>query len=181
MVDTMQMSFPDLMKDTVLDPAGMSRSTFSQTLPADVDRQAMRGHLADGRQLPGGYRIYPEHAAESLWSTTNDLANLLILICRAWRGESQLFLKPETVRIMLTPQNGGPYGLGAAIGSAEGVLTVMKGGHNLGYQGYLILLPAEGKGIVVMTNAENGEFLIEALVHRAAEVFGWPPLGELDG
>jgi CubicO group peptidase (beta-lactamase class C family) len=140
----------------------------------------MRGHLADGKQLLGGYRIYPEHAAASLWSTPTDLANLL-LIGRAWRGESQLFLKPETVRMMLTPQNGGLYGFGAAIGSADGVLTAMKARHNLGYQSYLILLPAEGKGMVVMTNAENGEFLIEALIHRAAEVFGWPTLGELDG
>lgn len=181
MVDVLRTPFPDLMNDLVLKPAGMSRSTFSPTLLADLDRQAMRGHLADGKQLPGGYRIYPEHAAASLWSTPTDLANLLLLIGRAWRGESQLFLKPETVRMMLTPQNGGLYGFGAAIGSADGVLTAMKGGHNLGYQSYLIMLPAEGKGMVVMTNAENGEFLIEALIHRAAEVFGWPTLGELDG
>jgi CubicO group peptidase (beta-lactamase class C family) len=66
MVDTMQMSFPDLMKDTVLDPAGMSRSTFSQTPAGRCRPQAMRGHLADGRQLPGGYRIYPEHTRKSL-------------------------------------------------------------------------------------------------------------------
>ncbi len=179
MVDTVQTPFPELMNELVLKPAGMSRSTFASTLPADLDRQAMRGHLTDGKEVPGGFRIYPEHAAASLWSTPTDLANLLLLIGRAWRGESQLFLKPETVRMMLTPQNGGLYGLGAAIGSAGGVLTVMKGGHNLGYHSYAILLPAEGKGMVVMTNAENGELLIEALIHRAAEVFGWPPLGAL--
>ena len=141
----------------------------------------MRGHLADGREVPGGYHIFPEHAAASLWSTPTDLANLLLLIGRAWRGESQLFLRPETVREMLKRQNGGPYGLGAVIGEAEGVLTVMKGGHNLGYQLYLILLPAEGKGMVVMTNSENGAILAEALICRAAALYGWPALGDLDG
>ena len=180
MVDTMGTSFPDLMKEVVLDPAGMSRSSFATALSADLDREAMHGHLADGSEIPGGYHLFPEHAAAGLWSTPTDLANLLILIGRAWRGESQLFLAPQTVREMLTPQNGGPYGLGAAIGKADGVLTVMKRGQNAGFQSYLILLPAEGKGMVVMTNGDNGSILAEALIHRAAQLFDWPALGPLE-
>ena len=70
---------------------------------------------------------------------------------------------------MLTPQNGGPYGLGAAIGDADGSLIVMKRGQNIGYQAYLILLPGEGQGMVVMTNSDNGSILAEALIRRAAE------------
>ncbi|MBC8021408.1 MAG: beta-lactamase family protein [Methyloceanibacter sp.] len=179
MVDTMQTSFPDLMSEIVLKPAGMARSTFAQELPADLARQAMRGHLTDGSKLPGGYHLFPEHAAAGLWSTPTDLANLLLLIGRSWRGESQLFLRPETARQMLTPQNDSPYGLGAAIGEAEGALAVMKRGQNVGYQAYLILLPAEGKGMVVMTNSDNGAILAEALIRRAAKLFGWPALGTL--
>ena len=30
----------------------------------------------------------------------------------AWRGESGLFINPDTAREMCTAQNGGPYGLG---------------------------------------------------------------------
>jgi CubicO group peptidase (beta-lactamase class C family) len=180
MVDTMQTPFPELMNETVLKPAGMSRSTFAQALPADLDGAAMRGHSADGKELYGGYHIFPEHAAAGLWSTPTDLANLLLLTGRAWRGESALFLQPETARTMLTPQNGGPYGLGAAIGDADGVLAAMKRGQNAGYRAYLILLPAEGKGMVVMTNSDNGSILAEALIRRAAALFDWPALGELN-
>jgi CubicO group peptidase (beta-lactamase class C family) len=179
MVDTMGASFPDLMKQAVLEPAGMSRSSFATTLPPDLDREAMRGHLADGSEIPGGYHVFPEHAAAGLWSTPTDLANLLILIGRAWRGESQLFLAPETAREMLKPQNGASYGLGAAIAEADGVLTVMKRGQNAGFQSYLVLLPAEGKGMVVMTNSDNGSILAEALIRRAAQLFDWPALGPL--
>jgi CubicO group peptidase (beta-lactamase class C family) len=180
MVDTMGTSFPDLMKEVVLEPAGMARSSFAKTLSADLDREAMHGHLADGSEIPGGYHLFPEHAAAGLWSTPTDLANLLILIGRAWRGESQLFLAPQTVREMLTPQKPGPYGLGAAIGEADGVLVVMKRGQNSGFQSYLILLPAEGKGMVVMTNGDNGSILAEALIRRAAQLFDWPALGPLE-
>jgi CubicO group peptidase (beta-lactamase class C family) len=180
MVDTMGTSFPDLMKEVVLEPAGMAHSSFATSLSADLEREVMHGHLADGSEIPGGYHLFPEHAAAGLWSTPTDLANLLILVGRAWRGESQLFLAPQTVREMLTPQNGAPYGLGAAIGKADGVLVVMKRGQNAGFQSYLILLPAEGKGMVVMTNGDNGSILAEALIRRAAQLFDWPALGPLE-
>ena len=39
----------------------------------------------------------------------------------------------------------------------------MKRGQNVGYQSYLILLPGEGAGMVVMTNSDNGSILAEAL------------------
>ena len=69
------------------------------------------------------------------------LADLLLLIGRAFRGESKLFLRPEIVRTMLKQQNGGPHGLGAALGEADGILVVMKRGQNAGCQAYLILPP----------------------------------------
>lgn len=179
MVDTAKTPFPDLMDALVLKPAGMSHSSFAQPLPQDIEGQAVRGHFADGKEVRGGWHVFPEHAAAGLWSTPTDLANLLLLIGRTWRGESSLFLLPETVRAMLTAQNGGPYGLGAAVGSAEGTPLLMKRGQNVGYQAYLLLLPGEGQGMVVMTNSDNGSILAEALIRRAAELYGWPKLGPL--
>ena len=107
------------------------------------------------------------------------IADLLLLVARAWRGESTLFLAPDTAREMLTRQPAGPYGLGAAIAESEGALIVMKRGQNVGYQSYLILLPGQGQGMVVMTNSDNGSILAEALIRRAAEIFGWPALPAL--
>jgi hypothetical protein len=45
---------------------------------------------------------------------------------------------------MLTPQGGGPHGLGAAIAGSGRDIVLMKRGQNVGYQGYLILFPASG-------------------------------------
>ena len=55
-------------------------------------------------------------------------------------------------------------------------LVLMKRGQNVGYQGYLILYPASGQGMVVMTNSDNGSMLAEALIRRAASAYGWPEL-----
>ena len=151
----------------------------AEPLPHDREGQAVRGHDANGKELPGGWHVFPEHAAAGLWSTPTDLANLLLLVGRAWRGQSSLFLLPETAREMLKAQNAGPYGLGAAIGDAAGALVVMKRGQNAGYQAYLILLPAEGQGMVVMTNSNHGSVLAEALIRRAAKLYGWAKLDAL--
>jgi CubicO group peptidase (beta-lactamase class C family) len=179
MIDASKTPFPELMAELVLKPTGMGRSTFVQPLPGELTGDAAGGHYADGKNLPGGYHVFPEHAAAGLWSTPTDLAALLLTMGRAWRGESRLFLKPETAREMMSRQNGGPYGLGAAIDEAEGTLVLMKRGQNIGYQAYLILLPAEGKGMVVMTNSDNGSILADAMIRRAAALYGWPRLGAL--
>ncbi len=109
-VDTLHAPFPDIMDELVLKPAEMAHSTFAQPLPPDLAAVAAKGHYGDGKELHGGWRVCPEHAAAGLWSTPSDLANLLLLVARAWRGESRLFLAPETTRAMLTAQNGGRMG-----------------------------------------------------------------------
>jgi CubicO group peptidase (beta-lactamase class C family) len=176
---TLHTPFPEIMERLVLKPAEMAHSSFAQPLPPDLAAVAAKGHYGDGKELPGSWRVCPEHAAAGLWSTPSDLANLLLLVARAWRGESGLFLPPETAREILTPQNGGPYGLGAAVRDLDGTLVLMKRGQNIGYQSYLILLPGEGQGLVVMTNSDNGSILAEALIRRAAQLYAWPPLGPL--
>ena len=69
MVDTTKAPFPELMDGLVLKPAGMDHSTFAQPLPPGLIGQAVAGHYADGKELPGGYHVFPEHAAAGLWST----------------------------------------------------------------------------------------------------------------
>ncbi|MGE5261223.1 MAG: serine hydrolase domain-containing protein [Actinomycetota bacterium] len=179
MIDALHRPFVEAMAQLVLKPAEMSHSTFAQPLPKDLATKAVTGHLADGKEVAGGFHVFPEHAAAGLWSTPTEIANLLLLVGRAWRGDSALFLKPETAREMLTRQSVGPYGLGAAIADSGGALIVMKRGQNVGYQSYLILIPGQGQGMVVMTNSDNGSILAEALIRRAAEVFGWPALPAL--
>jgi hypothetical protein len=136
-----------------LKPAEITHSTFAQPLPSELAPVTTKGHY--GRA---------------------DLANLLLLVARSWRGESRLFLSPEAAREMLKPQNGGPCGLGAAVRDSDGSLIVVKSGQNVGYQGYQILLPTEGQGLV---DSDNGSILAEALIRRVAQLYRRPPIGVL--
>jgi CubicO group peptidase (beta-lactamase class C family) len=174
------MAFNEAMRDLVLRPADMERSTFAQPLPPSLGSEAAVGHYADGRALPGGWRVIPELAAGGLWSTPSDLAKLLIEIARAYRGADGALLKQATAVQMITRQNGGPYGLGGAVSGRGRSLVLMKRGQNVGYQSYMLVFPRTGQGIVVMTNSDNGTTLASALIRRAAAVYGWPALGKLD-
>jgi CubicO group peptidase (beta-lactamase class C family) len=176
MQDIAAKPFPALMRELVLEPAGMTRSTFAQPLPADLQADAASGHYGDGRELPGRWRISPEHAAAGLWSTPTDIAKLLLRLAETWHGFSSVILRRETLQAVLTRQNGGPYGLGAAIAGDGASLALMKRGQNVGYQGYLILYPATGQGMVVMTGSDNGSTLAASLIARAAKAYGWPDL-----
>jgi CubicO group peptidase (beta-lactamase class C family) len=179
MQDATGTPFPQLMRKLVLDPMGMTDSSFDQPPDAALMARATSGHFGDGAALPGRFHLFPEHAAAGLWSTPTDLAKLLVQLAHTWQGFSSIFLHRQTLQEILTPQNGGPYGLGAAVAGDGASLVLMKRGQNIGYQGYLILYPATGQGMVVMTNSDNGSKLAEALIKRAAAAYDWPDLPPL--
>jgi CubicO group peptidase (beta-lactamase class C family) len=171
--------FATAMSRLVFEPTDMTDSAFAQSLPEPLIGRAASGHRPDGSELPGGWRVMPELAAGGLWSTAGDLAKLLVAVGRAARGTSTRLLTQQAAGSMLTRQPPGPYGLGAAVNGGGEELVLMKRGQNVGYQSYLILFPRLGKGLVVMTGSDNGTILANALVHRAAQAYGWPPLTEL--
>ena len=51
-----------------------------------------QGHYADGKTLPGGWRVMPELAAGGLWSTPSDMARLVIEHDRSVHGERSSLL-----------------------------------------------------------------------------------------
>jgi len=177
MQDTSHQPFADLVKELVLQPVGMNDSFFGQR-PRAPGQPMATGHLSSGAELPGGWRAMPEMAAGGLWSTPTDLARLLIDISKSYKGMEDALLSQAMAREMLK-QNGGPYGLGVAVSGSGRSLVLMKRGQNVGYQGYLLIFPATGQGVVVMANSDNGTILATSIIRKAAALFHWPRLGEL--
>jgi CubicO group peptidase (beta-lactamase class C family) len=174
-----KMNFQDALENLLLRPAKMSNSMFLQPPSAALARRAAPGHDANGNELPGGWRVVPALAAGGLWSSAMDLAVLLMELERASRGESGALLAHATAQAMMTQQNGGPYGLGAAIAGSGESRVLMKRGQNIGYQSYMLLFPEAGQGMVVLTGSDNGTTLATALIRRAAAAYKWPQLGPL--
>ena len=96
----------------VLEPLGMSRSTYENPLP-EAQGNIAKAHDEQGRPvaLPRGYEAMPEMAASGLWTTPTDYAKLIVALIESYRGKGS-FLRTDTARQMMTEAACSPVGLG---------------------------------------------------------------------
>jgi len=176
MVDVTDRPFPELMRELVLEPAGMRHSTYAQPLPAALATRAAVAHGPRGEPIAGRWHAYPEMAAAGLWTTPSDLARFALAITRAYRGEATTgLLAPATVRTMTTAVDAeAGYGLGFGLeATADGDLWIVHGGSNEGFEAYFATL-AGGRGAVIMTNGANGHPLAMEVMRAIAAEYDLP-------
>jgi CubicO group peptidase (beta-lactamase class C family) len=166
-------SFPEFVRERVLLPAGMTRSTYEQPLPVPLRDSLPSGYYADGTPVPGGHHIYPEIAAGGLWTTPSDLARFLIELQLSLRGESNRILSRENAELALTEVKR-DYGLGFDLWVHRGQPYFGHGGANDGFRGRMVAHRTAGYGVVILTNSDNGLELARAIVQLIGEREGWP-------
>ncbi|MFO7693433.1 MAG: serine hydrolase [Vicinamibacterales bacterium] len=172
LMDVTGRPFPLLLAELVLQPVGMSDSSYEQPLPEPRRAAAASGHRADGSLLPGRFHTYPEMAAAGLWTTPTDLARFLIEIQQALQGRSKV-LTPATARQMVAVQKGN-YGLGLSIEGAGTSAAFGHGGANAGFKCQMTAFIESGRGAVVMTNGDQGGRLASEVLRAVAAEYGWP-------
>lgn len=162
--------FPALMREAIFTPLDMGASTYEQPLPSGFARRAASGHTFGGGVIDGRWRVHPEMAAAGLWTTPTDLAQVAIEMARARRGESSRVLSHEMAQRMLTEERDSSA-LGWMLGSANGMFW-----HNGGTQGYrasMRMYSETGDGIVILTNSDNGQDIMPALMNAVAAHWQW--------
>jgi CubicO group peptidase (beta-lactamase class C family) len=172
--DTTKQPFSSWMKHEILNPLNMDHSFFQFPLDKKFIPLAVPGFLSDGTMVKGGWNNYAIAAAGGLWSTPTDLANFAIHVSESYLGKNNQFISKALAEEMLTYQKNTDYGLGVVINGKGDNLNFRKAGHNLGYHNELIMFPNSGNGVVIMTNSENGESLINYLVPLIAQKYHWP-------
>jgi CubicO group peptidase (beta-lactamase class C family) len=173
LIDVSHEQFAKFMRDAVLAPIGMARSTYEQPLPVELRAGAATPYNADGTPVAGGPHTYPEMAAAGLWTTPTDLARYAIEIQRSLRGDANHVLSAEMTKQMLVTGQGN-YGLGLVIGGSPENPYFSHGGINAGFENSLVAYQRTGEGAVVMTNTQGGQQLADAVIRSIASVYGWP-------
>jgi len=107
-------SFPAIIQSNVLDPLGMTSSTFENPLPGTYHTIAATGYRANGDEVEGKWPIYPEMAAAGLWTTASQLILWAKEIQQIYQTQNDGLLKAETVNEMLTPGMN-DHGLGPGV------------------------------------------------------------------
>lgn len=172
MIDQSGESFPALMKELVLDPIGMKRSSFRQPLDHAMLEGAALPFDNEGNPTRGGPHTYPELAAAGLWTTPSDLALWLIELQRSISGKANHVLSVDSMRTMLTPVKDG-YALGVATKAPNGRPAISHSGANQGYR-CTYFAYQDGDGIVIMTNSDNGDAITMEILGSIAREYHWP-------
>ena len=171
-VDVTGEAFPKTMHDLVLTPIGMTHSTYEQPRPEAMGPAAVP-YNADGTPVKGGAHTYPEMAAAGLWTTATDLAKYILENQRSLQGKANHVLSEATTKEMVTPGMGN-WGLGVQIGGKAADQYFEHGGVNAGFEALFVGYEGHGDGAVVMTNAQGGSRLADALMRSIAVEYGWP-------
>lgn len=173
MRDATGTDFPRLMQRLIFRPLRLRESNFSQPLDRRHIPFAARAVGPDGSPLHGGWRVNPELAAGGLWTTPSDVARLAIAITRAVRGESHAFLGATVANELMT-RGLGNWGLGVDLGPAGRARRFSHSGHNIGFSSEYVMYPDTCQGAVVMTNADQGGWLVSEILRAIGDSYAWP-------
>jgi CubicO group peptidase (beta-lactamase class C family) len=172
--DTTGRPFPDLLRELVLAPAGMTHSTYEQPLPPDKLRLAAAGYRANGKLLPGQRHTYPEMAAAGLWTTSEDLTRFAIAVGRSLRGDKGALLSKDMASKMTTPYlPDAEAGLGLFVEKKGPETYVGHNGADEGFQAILTFHRDKGYGAAIMVNSDRGISLAIEILRGIARDYGW--------
>jgi len=172
-IDVTSQPFADYMRQHVLEPLDMKQSRYEQPLDERSIAQAALGHRKDLAPVPGGFHVYPELAAAGLWTTPSDLAALAIEVANTAIGRPGRLLSGATVSEMLKLQND-KVGLGFFIRGQGRGQSFGHDGANDGYRCELVMLPATGQGLVLMTNSDTGGQIFKPVNDAVRTAYRWP-------
>jgi CubicO group peptidase (beta-lactamase class C family) len=149
--------FSAYMQREVLDPLGMSRSTFQWR--ADMQDSTALGYDDAGQPMPTS--LFTERAAGGLYSTATDVARFMAAGMPGPDGEApgRGVLTPETFSRM-TAAFTLPDQMRASLGYEvdtlpSGATGIGHGGSNTGTSTQFLTLPDRGEGIVVLSNSRD--------------------------
>lgn len=163
--DVTEKLFHKVMNEQIFEPLGMANSQFNTTT-LEVDRQNFScGHNKNGELVDGKYPIYPYPAASGLWTTSLNLAELVLELMNAVKGESKVGISESLAKEMISSQRGKSWtGLGVFLEGSEKEIEITSLGWGMGFQCMMVAFPYLEKGAVIMTNAELGVHQMEGII-----------------
>lgn len=172
-------AYDEAMRRQVLDPLGMSHSTFDFTKamhgnwarPHDVD---IDGQLALG-EMTLNYTIIPLRPAGGIWTTPHDLSRYVMMELANGKLENGQRLVSEENLLERRKPNvvvsaGVDYGMALIIDKRWGVTVVHHGGDLAGYHSDMLWLPEYNVGAVILTNSDTGYALRGPFMRRLVEL-----------
>ncbi len=164
--------FTDYVQKTVLEPLGMTDSSF-------VPTQQIRKHLAhavirtyDGRTIDAPTFELGMTPAGCMYSSVLDLSKFLNMLFADGKGKEGRVLKPETLHAMWRsqfsePGAAGGFGIGFRLSELDGHFLIGHGGAIYGFATELEALPEEKLGVVAITTSDSANASMSKIANQA--------------
>lgn len=168
------------MRQRVLDPIGMDRSTFDPAAAAaDPDHALPYGATLDGayRAIPLTNEVWtgPIAPAAALWSSANELARYIQTeLRRGIAPDGNRVISAANLEETWEPQvavsGSTSYGLGWMVETWHGLKVISYGGNTSGFTSEVAFFPEADLGIVVLTNAQAANAVTTGIRVRLLEL-----------
>jgi CubicO group peptidase (beta-lactamase class C family)/D-alanyl-D-alanine dipeptidase len=161
--------FAKYLKSSVLDPMGLTHSSFEPdpTVISNLAKAEMWTY--DGLTFDAPTFQLGMAPAGSMYSTVTDLGHFLSVLMAHGQTDRGVLLRPTTIEQMWSPQfpnqGGRVFGLGFIVRSVDGHRLVGHGGAIYGFATTLDLLPDDKVGVVVTATKDA----VNAVTERIGE------------
>jgi CubicO group peptidase (beta-lactamase class C family) len=172
-------AYDQAMRTRVFEPLGMSRTTFDFASAINGDHASPHGVNIDGTTVPESadhdMSIVPVRPAGGMWTSAHDLAQYVAMELRqGLLPDGRRLVSTENLEERRRPQVSTgyreSYGMGLLANTQRDFPIFHHGGAMPGYRSEMMFLPAQGTGLVVLTNSDTGGYLTGLLLRRLLEV-----------
>ena len=172
-------AYDEAMCDLVFEPLGMTRTTLSFEEVLATDHAIPHSFDLDLINQPVDFDInrviLPVRPAGGVWSSVRDYAHYvqmeiadgLLPDGTRYVGEAAL-LKRREAQVRVSEEAW--YGMGLFLEDIKGIRVISHGGSMIGYKSDFFFVPETGLGGVILTNADTGYSVANAVIHRVLEI-----------
>jgi len=178
-------AYDHAMQNKVLDPLGMTRSTFDFAKAMQGDYAQPHYADVDGKLVVSPMTYTQSYGARrpagGLWTTAHDLSRYVMMeLAEGMLPNGQRLVSQKNLVQRRAPNvavdEDQQYGMGLVIDKHWGVTMVDHAGGRPGYASYMMWLPDYGIGAVILTNSDNGGALLNPFARKLIEqVFNGNP------
>lgn len=152
----------DLAKSWIFEPFGMTETRFIWDERMDESRFAQWHD--EGGYTYGVWRRDFANAADDLLTTVEDYSKFGIAVLKQERLSDEIFAEMIESQVQRTENKFFGLGWGIIRGLENDEYALYHGGSDRGVQTQIVLLPKSYRGLVVMTNGDNGQRIIEKVL-----------------
>lgn len=156
------MSFNDYVEQHILNPLGMSLTTFRQPLPTPLKRHMSKGYEYKGGELKEQtFEYVPLYPVGAAASTAVDMTHFMQAILGNGRFKQFQMLDSATLALMESPAHRhhpdvNPMRYGFMDLSQNGVTVIGHGGDTFWFHSLMVMIPSQNVGLFVSFNTNTG-------------------------